>query len=324
MNAKFVACTATLSATLFLFTACPLLAQRTPSQRLTDAFALEMKGKPGPAATELQELLNSGSLDALGSGKAWNVLGLAYEDMGEFALSQRAYEESLRILKDLPDNIRDYAMALDDFGGLYVATAQFEAADKLRTKALGIYEQLADHAGIARALCDLATLAFSQNKAAAGNKYLARAVREAKVANDLDDDDRAAITSLQGWQAQLDGDFQMSVARYRQALDLWRGRHGEEHSFTGWGHLLLGDAQFEAGQLMTGLAEIKQGLAILGRTVGRQNPHYLLAELAYSRVLDATGSHAEAVRVKATAESLLKDAYRNQCAGCTISAAAFH
>jgi hypothetical protein len=58
--------------------------------------------------------------------------------------------------------------------------------------------------------------------------------------------------------------------------------------------------------------------------VGPQNPHYLLAELAYSRILDATGSHAEAARVKTTAESLLKNAYRNQCAGCTISAAAFH
>jgi hypothetical protein len=116
----------------------------------------------------------------------------------------------------------------------------------------------------------------------------------------------------------------MSVVRYRKALDLWRRRHGEEHPFTAWGHLLLGDAQFEAGQLTTALDEIKQGVAILDRTVGHQNPHYLIAELAYSRVLDATGSHAEAATVKATAESLLKDVYRKQCAGCTISAAAFH
>ncbi len=158
---------------------------------------------------------------------------------------------------------------------------------------------------------------------AAGRKYLTLAVKEARAASDLDDDDRAAVTSLQGWQAQLDGDFTMSIARYRQALDLWRRRHGEEHPFTGWGHLLLGDAQFEAGQLTTALEEIKQGVAVLDRTVGNQNPHYLIAELAYSRVLDATGSHAEAARIKATAESLLKDVNRQQCAGCTISAAAF-
>jgi tetratricopeptide (TPR) repeat protein len=323
MNAKFHTRTGILSA-VFVIAACPMFAQIEPAQRLTNAFALEMEGKPASATVELQELLNSGSLDALGSGKAWNILGLAYEEMGEFARSEHAYEESLRILKDLPDNLRDYAMALDGFGGLYVAIGQFEAADKLRTKALGIYEQLADHAGIARAACDLATIAFSQNKVNSGRKYLARAAKEAKVAIDLDDDDRAAITSLLGWQAQLDGDLPTSVSRYRLALDLWRRRHGEEHPFTGWGHLLLGDAQFEAGQLANALEEIKKGVAILDRTVGPQNPHYLIAELAYARILDATGSHAEAARVKAIAESLLKNAYRNQCAGCTISAAAFH
>jgi tetratricopeptide (TPR) repeat protein len=323
MNAKSHKRTGILS-TVFVIAAYPMFAQIEPAQRLTNAFALEMEGKPASATVELQELLNSGSLDALGSGKAWNILGLAHEEMGEFARSEHAYEESLRILKDLPDNLRDYAMALDGFGGLYVAIGQFEAADKLRTKALGIYEQLADHAGIARAACDLATIAFSQNKVNSGSKYLARAAKEAKVAIDLDDDDHAAITSLLGWQAQLDGDLPTSVSRYRLALDLWRRRHGEEHPFTGWGHLLLGDAQFEAGQLANALEEIKKGVAILDRTVGPQNPHYLIAELAYARILDATGSHAEAARVKAIAESLLKNAYRNQCAGCTISAAAFH
>jgi len=324
MNTKFDTRSGVFSAVLLLFAACPLLAQITTAQRLTNSYALELEGKPAQAIVELQALLNSSSLDALGSGKAWNILGLAYEDIGEFALSQHAYEESLRILKDLPDNIRDYAMALGDFGGLYVATGQFETADKMRRKALGIYEKVEDHGGIARASCDLATIAFSQKKVGSGSKYLARAVKEARETKELDDDDRAAIASLQGWQAQFDGDFTMSAARYRQALDLWRRRHGEEHPFTGWGHLLLGDVQFEGGQLATALEEIRQGVAVLDLTVSHQNPHYLIAELAYSRVLDATGSHAEAARMRATAESLLKDVNRKQCAGCTISVAALH
>src|SRR5258708_9889561 len=132
MNAKFGTRPGVLAAILLLFTACPLLAQITPAQRLTDAFALQMEGKPAPAIVELRALLNSSSLDALGSGKAWNILGLAYEDMGEFALSQRAYEESLRILQDLPDNIRDFAMSLDDFGGLELATGQLETPNTNR------------------------------------------------------------------------------------------------------------------------------------------------------------------------------------------------
>jgi tetratricopeptide (TPR) repeat protein len=111
---------------LLLFTACPLLAQMTPAQRLTQAFVLEKEGKPVPAIAELQALLDSQALDTLSTGKAWNILGLAYEDQGEFPLSRHAYEESLRILESSPD-IRNYAMALDDFGGLYLGSASLRS-----------------------------------------------------------------------------------------------------------------------------------------------------------------------------------------------------
>jgi tetratricopeptide (TPR) repeat protein len=323
MNTKFNACSATLSTILFLLTAYPLLAQTTPQQRITDAFALEKAGKPAPAIIELRALLDSHSLDAVSSGKAWNILGLAYQDQGEFALSQHAYEQSLRILEVLPNNIRDYSMALDDFGGLYMVTGQYGVADKMRMKALGLYEKVEDHGGAARASCNLASIAFSQKKVVRGSKYLERAVKEARAANDLDNDDRAVIASLQGWQAQFNGDYTVSIANYRQALDLSKQLHGEEHPNTGWGHLLLGGVEAEGGQLTTALKEMKQGIDVLDRALGRQNPRYLMAEIAYSRVLDATGAHSEAAQIRATAEPALRELYRRQCAGCTISTAAF-
>ena len=121
-------------------------------------------GKPTQAISEIQELLDSNLLDSVSSGKAWNILGLAYDDQGDLALSQHAYEESLRILESLPDNVREYAMALDDFGGHYLATDQFEIANRLRMKALSLYERIGDHAGIVRTSADLAGTAFSQRK----------------------------------------------------------------------------------------------------------------------------------------------------------------
>jgi tetratricopeptide (TPR) repeat protein len=224
----------------------------------------------------------------------------------------------------LPDNVRDYAVALDDFGGLYLATGQFEIANKIKTKALGLYEKIDDHRGISRASCDLAAIAFSQKEVRSGSKYLERAVKEVRAANDLDDDDRAAIASLQGWEALFHDDFTLSLTRYRQALDLWKRRHGEEHPYTGWGYLLLGDVDAKAGHLMMALEEIKHSIAILDRALGRESPRSLTAEIAYSRILDETGSHLEATQIRATAEPLLKGVHRKQCVGCTISAAAFH
>ena len=62
---------------LLLFTACPLLAQMTPAQRLTQAFVLEKEGKPVPAIAELQALLDSQALDTLRPvkrGTSWDSL----------------------------------------------------------------------------------------------------------------------------------------------------------------------------------------------------------------------------------------------------------
>src|SRR6266567_7755608 len=170
------------------------------TQRLKEALVLEKDGKPAAAIAAAKALLDSHSLDTFATGKAWNILGLAYEDEGELQLAQHADEESIRILETLP-NIRDYAMALDDLGGVYVTAGQFEGADKLRMKALGLYEKAGDHGGAAVASNDLAFSAFRQNKVSRGNEYLGRALREARAATDLDNDNRAAIASLEGWKA---------------------------------------------------------------------------------------------------------------------------
>jgi tetratricopeptide (TPR) repeat protein len=306
-----------------LFIACPLLAQTAPEHRLSQAYALEREGKPAQATVELHALLDEKSLDAPGTGKAWNILGLAYEDQSDYIDSQHAYERSIRTFEGLPNNVRDYAMALDDFGGLYILTGQPELAVRLRQKAFGLYEAISDHGGMTRASSDLAGIFFSRQKTNEGKRYLERAVKEAQLATDLDGDDLAAIASMQGWLAQLNGDLTTSVSRYRQSLDLSIKRHGEEHPSVGWGYILLGRGHADVGDTTAALAEIKRGLEILGRTLDNYDPKYLRAEIAYSRVLDATGAHVEAAQVKVTAERQLKEELSRRCSNCTISAAAY-
>ncbi len=308
---------------LSLCIACPMLAQTTPNQRLAHAYALERQGKPSQAIVELHALLDEKSLETPAVGKAWNVLGLALEDQGDYLDSQHAYEKSIRTLESLSTNIEDYAMALDDFGGLYVEAGQLELAVRLRQMAFSLYERISKHAGMTRASSNLAGIAFSQQKTNEGRRYLERAIAEARLATDLDSDDLAAITSMQGWLAQLDGDRKMSVSSYKQSLDMLLKGHGEEHPFVGWGYMLLGRAHADAGELTSALAEMNQGRAILGRTLDSQNPKYLTAEIAYSHVLDATGAHREAARIRVSAERGLKEGSSRRCNNCTISAAAF-
>jgi tetratricopeptide (TPR) repeat protein len=324
MNSKISIRNAVLLAILVLSISYPSLAQTTPVQRLTEAMLLEKAGKPAPAIAEVQGVLDLQHLDSLSMAKAWHIQGLAYADQGAFTLSQHAYEESLQVLERLPDNVQDHAIVLDDFGGLYLLAGQFEPADEMKTKALGLYEKIDDHAGIVRASSALATIAFHQKKVTEGYKFLKRAEKESRVANSLDDDDRATIASLQGWLAQSYGDYTVSTARYRQALDLWRELHGEVHPYTGWGHLLLGEADAAAGQLADAQVEIKRSIAILERSLGRQNPRYLSAEMAYARVLDRSGGQSEAAQIRAATEPLVREWYRGQCLGCSFSPEVFH
>ena len=324
MNTKINTSSRVFAAFLLLSAACPLLAQTIPVQRLTEAMLLEKAGKPAPAITAAQGLLDSQHLDALSAGKAWHIQGLAYADQGEFTLSQHAYEESLHVLESLPDNVQDYATVLYDFGGLYLSAGQFETADEMKTKALDLYEKIDDHAGIVRASAALATIAFRQKRVTEGYKFLKRAENESRAAKGLDGDDRATIASLQGWLAQSYGDYTVSTARYRQALDLWRKLHGEDHPYTGWGHLLLGEADAAAGELTDAQIEIKRSIAILDRTLGRQNPRYLSAEMAYARVLDMAGDQLEAAQIRAATEPLVRAWYHGQCVGCILNAEVFH
>lgn len=219
--------------------------------------------------------------------------------------------------------IKDYAMALDDLGGLYLAMGPADLAIQIKEKTLHLYKKIGDHEGTAIASSDLAGLALSQRRIRNGREYLELARKEEMLASALDDDNLAAISSMQGWLSQPQGDLSGSVTSYELALSLWHRRHGEEHASTGWGYILVGNIRAEQGQTASALADMQRGVAILDRTLGRQHPRYLMADIAYLRLLERTEGHAETARLK-DAEQELRTFYRDQCSDCAISAVAFH
>lgn len=312
-----------ISLSVVLLLEFPLFAQTSPEQRLTEAYRLEREGRAAPAIAQLKSLLDSKSLDPAGIGKAWNVLGLAFEDQGNFSASRRAFEQSIRTYEGVPSDTTDYAMALDDFGDLCIATRQFDSAERMMNRARHLYEAAQDHAGVARASSDLAGALFSQKKIREGRKNLDRALKESRLTNGLDDDDLATLASLQGWLAQFDGDKPAAVSKYQQSLDLLRRFHGDEYASTGWGYVLLGQVQAESGDLNRSLTDMAKGLAILSRTLNSQDPRYLLAEIAYSHVLDRDGKRNEAASIRTNAERQLRTVRNSQCIDCTVSATAF-
>ena len=298
--------------TLTVVAAHLLAAQTNPDPRIAEAFALERDGQIKQSIAAVQALLDSGSLNAPDTGKAWNILALAYEDRGDFIDAQRAYERAIRTLEKLPNHLKDYAMALDDLGGLYLAMGHADLAVRIKEKTLRLYKKIGDHEGTAIASSDLAGLALSERRIRNGRKYLELATREKTLARALDDDNLAAMSSIQGWLAHLQGNLSGSLTSYQLSLSLWQRRHGEEHASTGWGYILVGNIKAEQGQTVSALADMQHGLAILERTLGRQHPRYLEADIAYLGLLDRTEAHTEATRLKTAAEQELRTFYRDR------------
>jgi len=102
--------------------------------------------------------LNRDELSPTEAGIAWNLLGTAYQSVGEYQKARRSFEAALRLLQNSSAPVGQQAAALDNFASLQLEVGQTEAAEKLRNKAKRLYEAERDHAGIARVSGNLAIL----------------------------------------------------------------------------------------------------------------------------------------------------------------------
>ena len=302
----------------------PTPSQVNSEQRLGRLTELEQKGRYAEVTEPLAELIRANALNKRESGRAQLLLGIAYHQQGALTQAQSAYEKALHILSHTPEGAVDHASALDNFARLSLDTGHPDTALRMETDALKEYEGLSDHADIARSCATLASLEINRGHRREGKKYLSRALQEAGLATGLDQDFYAAVWGAQGWLALLNKDTTTAISAYAHAIELWRDAHGEQHMLTGWGYMLLGKSYAQAGQNDKALEQMRKGLNILDQAVGSSDPKYLAAQISYSQVLDQSGEHDEAVRVKSSAQQALKRLSRDACADCTVSAFALH
>jgi tetratricopeptide (TPR) repeat protein len=304
-----------------------LLAQGNPQEQFHEACVFEKQGQFDKAISLAKGLIDSGQSSSGQSsggelGRAWVLLGVVYTQQGRFAEAQNAFERSLRIL-DGTRLVTDYAAALQSYGMLYNDIGQIAIAGQMWKKALQLRQQSGDHAGVSRSLTSLAGLALAQNRVREAKKHLQSAAEEAKLTQDLTDGDLAIRYETQAWLAMAEGHAAAAVADYQRSLELCERIHGEGHWLAGWEYMLRGKAYFESGNVEQALADMHQGLSILDQALGRRNPRYFAAQIAYSKALDRAGLRTQAAEWRTAGEQAEKDFYRSQCVGCTINAGAF-
>lgn len=293
--------------------------------QLLQARTLSNQGEFAQTIRILEPLVHSdpAALDDASRGGAWNLLGLAHMFLGDYNEARHCYENAIHLVRRLPAASSTYASTLANLGTLETSLHQFEAAETPLRKAKGLYAKAGDHAGLEEIALYLATLAIARDNTHAAQRFLAEAFKEAESVQALSDRDRATMYSIKGSLASKTGDLAAAVSDHQQSIDLWVQACGPKCYLVGVEYALQADAYRELGDHSKAKSDITAALILTEQTVGRNTPLYAAMELVYARVLRATGANAEAAQKEAEVSARLDALRRQQCNGCSISAAGF-
>ena len=297
-------------------------AQDLSANTLDNARSLAKQGRYGQLVDILLPLLNSSKLDVADRAQALVLVAAGYQVLGHFNESHRMLDKSLYLLRDNPRYLGNYADALTNLAVLYRDTGDADAMKKTAVKALKLYEEANDHAGLATVYVVLAQDSVNRRKSADAEHYLTQAAAESTQFKKLEDVNRIAIVDLQGAIALLEDHPALAAADYQRSIEMRIRVNGRLHPETGWGYMLLGKANLRAGDVKLALADMSQGLTILASADGPESATYLYSQVAYSEALAADGQRSQAKHLKADAMQALATLFRDQCARCQINVAA--
>jgi tetratricopeptide (TPR) repeat protein len=220
----------TVSLHLFLIAlvSLPASGQENVQQGLQHAIQLNEQGQFAQVIELMKPLTSAVTLSELDLGSVWLLLAMAYHQEGRYQEATSAYERSLRILGSDPKYATQFAGAIHSFAILHRDTGDAETAKKMLVKALNVYSETNDDAGVTNVCRSLADVALGQKRTREARRYLQRAFEASKDASGLNDDSFAALFSTQGWLNEADKDYRAAKLDYQNALTLWKHMHGEQ------------------------------------------------------------------------------------------------
>jgi tetratricopeptide (TPR) repeat protein len=303
-------------------TSAPLLTAQDPKSALANISDLIRRGQLPQVIEAANSVLATDKLPPTDQGMVLIYLGYAYQQRGEFTKATASYEKALAVANRDGQHPSDYAAALATFAAVYAQIGQFDTAKHVLLRSVHMFENENDHAGAAMIWNDLATIAAEQHSRGEAHKDMSRSIAESKLANDITTSELAALATTEGRIAELDGDPHTAVSNYQHALDLWKQSHEDQQPKTAWLYVLLGSAYLQTGDIANARETTTRGLTMLEASSGRETPRYFAAQVAYSKVLDASGAHDEASTLRKEAQAGLNTGTDRQRAQGQISISA--
>ncbi|HEX5284410.1 MAG TPA: tetratricopeptide repeat protein [Bryocella sp.] len=299
-----------------------LLASEYPTNALSSLADLTRRGQLPQLMQAANSLLANDKLAPADHGLALIYLGYAYQQQGDFTKATANYEKALTLINRDGQHSPDYAAALAAMATVYAQIGQFDTAKHVLLRSVHLFENENDHDGAAMAWNDLATVAVQQHSRREAHKDMAHSNAEQQLAGDMAAGELAAITTTEGGIAELDRDPNAAIQDYQHALELWKQTNQDQQQRTAWLYVLLGGAYLEAGDISDAREMAGRGVALLEATSGSQTPRYFAAQIIYAKVLDASGAHVEASRLRKEAQAGMNTGTDRQRAQSEISVSA--
>lgn len=307
---------------LAVSTAIPLSVQAaTPDNELVrQAHELKKHGDPRAAIAILEPIANAANRDVPSEtqGLVWNLLGSSYQELEMLDKARFCYERSIDALRSISSAQSSLALALINLGSVEMELGRFDDSERLSKRARDIYVQIGDHAGIAGASTNLAVLEFQRGRLGRARKFLLTAVGESKRTTALDDDDVAAILTVQGRFALIDHQPALAASFFSQAIDHWIRLHGSTSYLVGIGLLLRAQAYSSDGDFTHASSDLRQARAIIAVTPGRTSALYWRTTLEQAQLMRQLGHTSESESLEQQARDALKQIRTQQCGNCTV------
>jgi tetratricopeptide (TPR) repeat protein len=307
---------------LGIITSASLLNAQDSTSSLANLKDLIRRGQLPELIQTANSLLAADKLTPADQGMALIYLGYAYQQRGEFTKATANYEKALAVVNRDGEHTSDYAATLATLAAVYAQIGQMDTAKHVLLRSVHMLEDANNHAGAAMIWNNLATIAAEQHSRGEAHKDMARSIAESQLAKDITTGELAALATTEGRIAELDGDPRTAVSDYQRALELWNQSHEDQQPKTAWLYVLLGTAYLQAGDISNARENTARGLTLLEASSGRETPRYFAAEIAYSKVLDASGSHDEATKLRKDAQAGLNTGTDTKQAQGEISVAA--
>ena len=302
----------------------PLHAQLSPTDKVVRAAKLNQEGRFAEAIQTIGSLFVPGppNGDAL-IGIAWNIRGVALQNLGDWQAARRSYETAVTILRTKADQIEQYASALDNLGSLKADMGQLEESRSLRIRARQLYRSIDNHAGTARASLNLALVARGLRDRKHARQFLADAFREESLVPNPGADDLAALNSARALECAQDGQLNAALNEINQAIGLWTQHHGPRYYLLATGLSLRGQINSALHKREDAEGDMRLSLEILRMNNDMDSNIYFIVEREYASVLRDSGERDEANRLESEAKEGLQGLSQRQCNGCSISAESF-